>query len=73
MKSLRAQLLVLLTAAVLLAAIVQAVVVFNNAMREADAVFDYHLQQLALSLASGDLGLPGFGPGGHARDDVEAA
>ncbi|OZB49963.1 MAG: two-component sensor histidine kinase, partial [Thiomonas sp. 14-66-4] len=71
MKSLRAQLLVLLTAAVLLAAIVQAVVVFNNAMREADAVFDYHLQQLALSLASGDLGLPGFGPGGHARDDVD--
>ncbi|OIR02671.1 sensor protein QseC [mine drainage metagenome] len=71
MRSLRAQLLVLLTAAVLLAAIVQAVVVFNNAMREADAVFDYHLQQLALSLASGDLGLPGFGPGGHARDDVD--
>ena len=71
MKSLRAQLLILLTAAVLLAALVQAVVVFNNAMREADAVFDYHLQQLALSLASGDLGLPGFGPEGRARDDVD--
>lgn len=71
MRSLRAQLLVLLTVAVLLAAVVQSLVVFNNAMREADAVFDYHLQQLALSLASGDLGLPGFGPQGHARDDVD--
>lgn len=71
MRSLRTQLLALLTAAVLLAACVQAVVVFANAMREADAVFDYHLQQLALSLTSGDLGLPGFGPQGNAREDVD--
>ncbi len=71
MKSLRAQLLVLLTAAVLLAALVQAVVVFNSAMREADAVFDYHLQQLALSLASGDLGLPGFGPNADDHNGVD--
>ncbi|MBU6440019.1 MAG: two-component sensor histidine kinase [Betaproteobacteria bacterium] len=71
MKSLRAKLLVLLTAAVLTAALVQSVAVFRNAMREADAVFDYHLQQIALSLATGELGLPGFGPRGHARDDLD--
>ena len=71
MKSLRAKLLILLTAAVLTAALVQAVAVFRNAMREADAVFDYHLQQIALSLATGELGLPGFGPRGHARDDLD--
>ncbi len=71
MRSLRAQLLMLLTAAVLVSAVVQAVVVFDTAMREADAVFDYHLQQLALSLTNGDLGLPGFGPRGHARNDVD--
>ncbi len=71
MKSLRAKLLVLLTAAVLTAALVQAVAVFRNAMREADAVFDYHLQQIALSLATGELGLPGFGPRGHAREDLD--
>ncbi len=71
MKSLRAKLLILLTVAVLTAALVQAVAVFRNAMREADAVFDYHLQQIALSLATGELGLPGFGPRGHARDDLD--
>ena len=71
MKSLRAQLLVLLTTAVLLSALVQGAFVFSTAMREAGAVFDYHLQQLALSLSSGDLGLPGFGPQGHAREGVD--
>ena len=71
MKSLRAQLLVLLTAAVLLSALVEGAFVFSTAMREAGAVFDYHLQQLALSLTSGDLGLPGFGPQGHAREGVD--
>ena len=71
MKSLRARLLLLLTVAVLTAALVQAVAVFRNAMREADAVFDYHLQQIALSLATGELGLPGFGPRSGARDDLD--
>ncbi|WP_449371178.1 ATP-binding protein [Thiomonas sp.] len=71
MKSLRARLLLLLSVAVTLAALVQAVAVFRNAMNEADAVFDYHLQQLALSLASGDMGLPGFGPNVGAGNDVD--
>ncbi|MDD4886027.1 MAG: ATP-binding protein [Thiomonas sp.] len=71
MKSLRARLLLLLSAAVTLAALVQALAVFHNAMNEADAVFDYHLQQLALSLATGDMGLPGFGPNVSAGNDVD--
>jgi len=71
LKSLRARLLLLLSVAVTLAALVQAVAVFRNAMNEADAVFDYHLQQLALSLASGDMGLPGFGPNVSAGNDVD--
>lgn len=71
MKSLRARLLLLLSAAVTVAALVQAVAVFHNAMSEADAVFDYHLQQLALSLASGDMGLPGFGPNVSPGNDVD--
>lgn len=71
MKSLRARLLLLLSVAVTLAALVQALAVFRNAMNEADAVFDYHLQQLALSLASGDMGLPGFGPDVSAGNDVD--
>lgn len=71
MKSLRARLLLLLSVAVTLAALVQALAVFHNAMNEADAVFDYHLQQLALSLATGDMGLPGFGPDVSAGNDVD--
>lgn len=71
MKSLRAKLLALLTITILVAATLQAVEVFRNAMREADAVFDYHLQQLALSLSNGEFGLPGFGPLGHAGDGVD--
>lgn len=71
MKSLRARLLLLLSVAVTLAALMQAVAVFRNAMNEADAVFDYHLQQLALSLATGDMGLPGFGPNVSAGNDVD--
>ncbi len=71
MKSLRTKLLVLLTVAVLTAALVQAAAVFRNAMREADAVFDYHLQQIALSLATGELGLPGFGPRGNPNDNLD--
>ena len=71
MKSLRAQLLLLLSVAVTIAALVQAIAVFRNAMNEADAVFDYHLQQLALSLASGDMGLPGFGPDVSAGNGVD--
>ncbi len=48
--SLKRQLLLLVLAAILLAALVQAVGAWRSALRQADEMFDYHLQQMALSL-----------------------
>ena len=48
--SLRARLLRFLLAAVLLAALAQAFFAYRAARAEADAIFDYHMQQMALSL-----------------------
>lgn len=48
--SLRARLLRLLLAAVLLVALAQAFFAYRAARAEADAIFDYHMQQMALSL-----------------------
>ncbi len=52
-RSLRARLLVYLGAAIGLVAAVQATVAYRTALAETDAVFDYHMQQTALSLRSG--------------------
>ncbi len=52
-RSLRARLLVYLLAAIGLVATVQAAVAYRTALAEADAVFDYHMQQTALSLRGG--------------------
>ncbi len=51
--SLRTRLLVYLGAAIALVATVQAAVAYRTARAEADAVFDYHMQQTALSLRGG--------------------
>ena len=51
--SLRTRLLVYLGAAIALVAAVQASVAYRTALGEADAVFDYHMQQTALSLRGG--------------------
>ncbi len=51
--SLRTRLLVYLGAAISLVAVVQASVAYRTALAEADAVFDYHMQQTALSLRAG--------------------
>ena len=51
--SLRTRLLVYLGAAIALVAAVQASVAYRTALAEADAVFDYHMQQTALSLRGG--------------------
>lgn len=48
--SLRARLLRFLLAAVLLVALAQAFFAYRGARAEADAIFDYHMQQMALSL-----------------------
>jgi len=56
--SLRARLLLFLLIAILLAAVLQAASAYRGALRQADALFDDHLQQTARSLRGGVL--PGF-------------
>ncbi|KQU87844.1 histidine kinase [Variovorax sp. Root318D1] len=51
--SLRARLLWFLLAAIVLAAGAQAVVAYRTVLDEADDIFDYHMQQMALSLRAG--------------------
>ncbi|BEP93296.1 ATP-binding protein [Acidovorax sp. A79] len=66
-RSLRMRLLVFLLAAIVLAGAVQGALAYRGALAEADALFDYHMQQTALALRSGlpvdaqDLG-PGLDP-----------
>ncbi|MBL0140551.1 MAG: sensor histidine kinase N-terminal domain-containing protein [Betaproteobacteria bacterium] len=51
--SLSARLLWLLLAAILLTAVMQASIVYRTARAEADEIFDYHMQQMAMALRSG--------------------
>ena len=51
--SLRARLLWLLLVAIIFAAGAQAVIAYRTALAEADAIFDYQLQQMAMSLRPG--------------------
>jgi two-component system OmpR family sensor kinase len=51
--SLRARLLWFLLAAIVLAAMAQALIAYRSARSDADEIFDYHMQQMALSLRSG--------------------
>lgn len=51
--SMRTRLLWLLLLAILATAIVQAVVAYSTANVQANGIFDYHMQQMALSLRSG--------------------
>jgi two-component system OmpR family sensor kinase len=51
--SLRARLLWFLLAAIVLAAAVQAFAAYRTVLKEADEIFDYHMQQMALSLRAG--------------------
>jgi two-component system OmpR family sensor kinase len=50
--SLRGRLLWFLLAAISIAAIAQASIAYRTALRDADQIFDYHMQQMALSLRS---------------------
>jgi two-component system, OmpR family, sensor kinase len=67
-RSLRARLLVFLLAAVIGAALIQGMFAYRSALREADAIFDYHMQQMALSLRAGT---PLSGPVLPGGDDRE--
>lgn len=51
--SLRARLLWLLLVAIMLTAVAQALIAYRTARAEADDIFDYHMQQMAMSLRSG--------------------
>ncbi len=53
MNSLRTRLLLFLLAAIVLAAGTQAFVAYRTVLKEADGIFDYHMQQMALSLRAG--------------------
>ena len=66
--SLRRRLLWFVLVAILLAAVLQAVTAYRGALRQADAMFDDHLQQMARSLRGGiPLGLP------QAQDQDDAS
>ena len=69
--SLKRRLLGFILVAILLAAMLQAVTAYRGALRQADALFDDHLQQMALSLRGGiPLGLPPDGPPEDASYDL---
>ncbi len=51
--SLRGRLLWFLLAAITMAAVAQALIAYRSALYDADQIFDYHMQQMALSLRSG--------------------
>ncbi|WP_422843820.1 ATP-binding protein [Acidovorax sp. M2(2025)] len=69
-RSLRMQLLAFLLAAVVLAGAVQGALAYRSALDEADALFDYHMQQTALALRSGlPVDAQGLGPGLDPQDE----
>ncbi|NRR33781.1 two-component sensor histidine kinase [Oxalobacteraceae bacterium] len=51
--SLRGRLLWFLLAAITMAAVAQAMIAYRSALYDADQIFDYHMQQMAMSLRSG--------------------
>jgi two-component system OmpR family sensor kinase len=68
--SLRARLLWLLLAAILLGTATQGLFAYRTALAEADEIFDYHMQQMALSLRSG---LPVNGADVRGEDAQDAS
>ena len=69
-RSLRMRLLVFLLAAIVLAGAVQGALAYRGALDEADALFDYHMQQTALALRSGlPVDAQGLGPGLDPEDE----
>ncbi len=67
--SLRGRLLWFLLAAIVLAAMAQAVIAYRSARSDADEIFDYHMQQMALSLRSGAPMANQYGRGGDVDND----
>ncbi len=74
-RSLRMRLLVFLLAAIVLSGAVQGVLAYRGALAEADALFDYHMQQTALALRSGlpvdaQGNTPGLDPGDENQEFI---
>ena len=69
--SLRTRLLWLLLAAIVLTAVAQAFIAYRTARAEADEIFDYHMQQMALSLRSGLPSNGSVGAGQDAQDEED--
>ena len=69
-RSLRMRLLMFLLAAIVLAGAVQGALAYRGALEEADALFDYHMQQTALALRSGlPVDAQGLGRGLDPEDE----
>ena len=69
-RSLRLRLLLFVLAAIVGAGAVQGVFAYRGALAEADALFDYHMQQTALALRSGlPVDAQGAGPGLDAAEE----
>ena len=68
--SLRGRLLWFLLAAITIAAVAQATIAYRTALHDADQIFDYHMQQMALSLRSST---PLSNDEARARQEAESA
>ena len=69
--SLRRRLLASVMTGILLAGVFQAVSAYRGALRQADAMFDYHLQQMAFALRGGPpLAVPMLDGDGHRGVDT---
>jgi len=69
--SLRARLLLLLFASVLVTACIQSFIAYRTSLDETNEIFDYQMQQMALSLRPG-LNFDGYGSNGFRQDEDES-
>ncbi|GKT26013.1 ATP-binding protein [Acidovorax sp. SUPP3334] len=67
--SLRARLLWFLLGAIVCTALLQIVLSYRSALREADEIFDYHMEQMAMALRPGLPELPANAPGPLVHED----
>ena len=68
--SLRARLLLLLFAAVVITASIQSLIAYRTSLNETNEIFDYQMRQMALSLRPG-LSTDGYGSNGFRQDEDE--
>ena len=69
--SLRARLLLLLFSAVVITACIQSFIAYRTSLDETNEIFDYQMQQMALSLRPG-LNFDGYGSNGFRQDEDES-